>query len=339
MGDSAEEKIKLYLKGARAFFEALKVNSQFSMYSGDYPKMAEITFNNKVVDLKINPNEKLEIIHYTNIQSYCNIINSQNIRLYDCYNLNDSKEIKEGLEKIGFQHDNHKWIDDLKRFHFVFSASEYDGNDDFNMWRFYGDNGNGVALVFEIDKKIENWNGVHFSKVSYSIEDDNFSLIKDFVEFHNKFQEEQKLFISVPSLIPLISAFQKNEIWSIEKEFRIVATCIYDRYNLKAKSPIFESINPFLKSTLNQSVNNAGKLVSYLEMPITENFFDEKLNKETNEDIINSVRENYPRLKLKKVIFGHNLRDTQRGNSLLEYSYNNVPLKTNPNVTFEFSKF
>lgn len=338
MVNSAEEKVKLYLEGARNYFKDIKVISQFSMYSGDSPQNAEVTFNNKVVDYQIQKKNPLQIIHYTNIQSYCNIINSQLIRLYDCNNLNDSKEIELGLNRIGFQTEE-KWVEDLKKFHFVFSASEYNGKDDFNMWRLYGDNGFGVALVFEIDENFKKWNGVHLSKVSYSEEDDNFQLIKEFIKFHNEFQEKNKLFIKVPSLIPLLSAFQKNDIWSIEKEFRLVATCVYDKYDLKTKSPIFESINPFLKNTLNQSVNNSGKLVSYLEMPITEKYIENKLKKETDEDVINNLREFYPRLKLKKVIFGHNLKGTKKGDSLLEYSYNIIPSKINNNVKLENSQF
>lgn len=338
MVKSAEEKIKLYLAGAKNYFKDIKVVSQFSLYSSDSPQNAEVTFNNKVIDYQIPNNNPLQIIHYTNIQSYCNIINSQLIRLYDCNNLNDSREIELGLKRIGFQTEE-KWIEDLKRFHFVFSASEYKGKDDFNMWRLYGDNGFGVALVFEIDKNFQKWNGIHLSKVSYSEEDNNLHLIKEFIKFHNEFQEKNKLFIKVPSLIPLLSAFQKNDIWSIEREFRLVATCIYDKNNLRAKSSMLESINPFLKNTLTQSVNNAGKLVSYLELPITEKYIENRLKKETDENIINALKEFHPRLKLKKVIFGHNLIGTKKGESLLEYSYNNIPSKINENVKLENSQF
>ena len=107
----------------------------------------------------------------------------------------------------------------------------------------------------------------------------------------------------------------------------------------QTKSPIFESINPFLKNTLNQSVNNAGKLVSYLEMPITDKYIENRLKKETDEDIINNLKEFYPRLNLKKVIFGHNLKGTKKGDSLLEYSYNIIPFKINDNVKLENSQF
>jgi hypothetical protein len=338
MVNSAEEKIKLYLAGAKNYFKDIKVVSQFSLYSSDSPQNAEVTFNNKVIDYQIPNNNPLQIIHYTNIQSYCNIINSQLIRLYDCNNLNDSREIELGLKRIGFQTEE-KWIEDLKRFHFIFSASEYKGKDDFNMWRLYGDNGFGVALVFEIDENFQKWNGIHLSKVSYSEEDNNLHLIKEFIKFHNEFQEKNKLFIKVPSLIPLLSAFQKNDIWSIEREFRLVATCIYDKNNLRAKSSMLESINPFLKNTLTQSVNNAGKLVSYLELPITEKYIENRLKKETDENIINTLKEFHPRLKLKKVIFGHNLIGTKKGESLLEYSYNNIPSKINDNVKLENSQF
>jgi hypothetical protein len=74
-------------------------------------------------------------------------------------------------------------------------------------------------------------------------------------------------------------------------------------------------------------------------MPITEKFFEEKLMKENNKDIIKNVYENYPRLKLKKVIFGHNLKDTKKGDSLMEYSLNMIPLKISKDVNLEFSKF
>lgn len=338
MKDTVDDKLKLYLEGAKIFFRDIKDVSRFSLYSTEEPKMAEVTFNNKVVDYNLDPEQKLDIIHYTNINSFCNIINSQLIRLYDCNNLNDSKEIELGLKKIGFQTEK-RWIEDLKRFHFIFSASEYDGNDDFNMWRLYGDNGFGVALIFEIDENFKKWKGIHLSKVSYSDEDESVKLIRDFIKFHNEFQEKNKLFIKVPSLIPLLSAFQKSDIWSIEKEFRLVATCEYNKDQLNVKSPVFESINPFLSRTLNQNVNVYGNLVSYLEMPITEIFFEEKLIKEDNKDIIKNVYENYPRLKLKKVIFGYNLKDTKKGESLMEYSLNMIPLKISKDVNLEFSKF
>jgi hypothetical protein len=338
MVDSADEKINLYLKGAKAFFEDIRVSSRFSIYGAeDYPKNAEVVFNNKVIDYKIESEKKIEIIHYTNIQSFCNIINSQNIRLYNCFNLNDSKEIETGLNKIGFEY-NREWLEDLKRTHFVFSASEYNNDDDFNMWRLYGDNGNGVAFVFEIDDNFKNWTGIHLSKVSYSESDESFRNLKNFVDFHNKFQSEHKLFISVPSIIPLLGAFQKDKIWSIENEFRIVATCEFDKYDFKTNSGFIPD-NPFLKYTLNHQVNNSGKLVSYLELPITEKYLEEKFKYETDEEYVNECKKFYPRIKLKKIVFGHNIRGTAKFESLIEYWSNVIPSKIGHEVEIQFSEF
>ena len=70
MINSAEEKVKLYLEGARNYFKDIKVLSQISMYSGDSPQNAEVTFNNKVVDYQIQKNNPLQIIHYTNSLKY-----------------------------------------------------------------------------------------------------------------------------------------------------------------------------------------------------------------------------------------------------------------------------
>lgn len=333
-----KDKEKLYLEGARIFFKDIKINASYSLYSGDSPQSASITFNNKIADYKLEAGKTLEVIHYTNIQSFCNIINSQTVRMFDCNNLNDDKEIETGLKKLGFQY-NEEWLNDLKLFHFIFSASEYNDVEDFNMWRLYGDNGYGVGLVFEIDENFQKWSGIHLSKVSYSDDDENFLKMKKFIDFHNKFQEEHILFNEVPSIIPLMSAFQKSNNWNIEKEFRIVSTCNYDKYDLKIKSTLFESINPYLKHSLNQQVNNFGKLVSYLELPISEKYFEEKLKRETDENIIKNVSEFHPKLKLKKIIFGHNLKQTNKANSLLEYCSNILPIKIGENVKIEFSKF
>lgn len=338
MEDSVDKKLEIYLKGASAFFEDIRVSSLFSVCNAeDYPKNADVVFNNKVIDYKIEPDQKLEIIHYTNLQSFCNIINSQNIRLYNCFNLNDSKEIETGLNKIGFEF-NKDWLEDLKRFHFVFSASEYNNDDDFNMWRLYGDNGNGVALVFEVDDNFKNWNGIHISKVSYSEADESFQNVKNFIDFHNKFQSEHKPFISVPSIIPLLGAFQKNKIWSIENEFRIVATCEFNKYDLKANN-VFFSENPFLNKTLNHQINSSGKLVSYLELPITEKFLEEKYKNKTDEEYVSECKKFYPRIKLKKIVFGHNIRGTAKYESLIHYWSNVIPYKIGHEVEIQFSEF
>ena len=206
------------------------------------------------------------------------------------------------------------------------------------MWRLYGDNGNGVALVFEIDENFKNWNGIHLSKVSYSDDDNSFLKIKNFIDFHNKFEEEHKPFTNVPSIIPLIGAFHKNKIWSIENEFRIVATCEYDEYDFKTKDG-FNSQNPFLRHTLNHQVNNSGKLVSYLELPITEKYLDEKLKNETDEDFASEYKKYYPRIRLKKIVFGHNIRGTAKYESLLDYYINVIPLKIGKGVEIQFSEF
>ncbi|MCB5981893.1 DUF2971 domain-containing protein, partial [Flavobacterium psychrophilum] len=197
----------------------------------------------------------------------------------------------------------------------------------------YGDNGNGVALVFEVDDNFKNWNGIHISKVSYSEDDESFQNVKNFIDFHNKFQSKHEPFISVPSIIPLLGAFQKNKIWSIENEFRIVATCDFDEHNFKTNSD-FISKNSFLKTTLNHQVNNSGKLVSYLELPITEKF-----KNETDEECVNDCKKLYPRIKLKKIVFGHNIRETAKSDSLIKYCSNVIPSKIGHKVEIQFSEF
>lgn len=336
---SVDEKIELYEKGVREIptFASLKTISRFSScLADDFPREAKVQFDNKIVDYKINSDEKLELIHYTNVQSFCNIINSQTIRLYNCFNLNDSREIEIGLNRIGFVY-NEELLEELKRTHFVFSTSKFNGKEDFNMWRLYGDNGDGVAMVFEIDKEFEKWKGLHLSKISYSNEDKVTEDVNRYIEFHNQFKDKYGLFVDVPGLIPLLGAFQKNQIWSIEKEFRIIAVCKFNDYDFKVKEGEI-TVNDYLKDSLNHQVNYKGKMVSYLELPIAEKYIDSLSEHERYKRNSSNLKEYYPRIRLKKIILGYNNRMPPRFESLINFCEDIVPSKIGERVEYKFSE-
>jgi hypothetical protein len=198
------------------------------------PLSADIEFNNSLLNEDVISCGKIEFIHYTNLTSAMNILNSGNIRLYNCLNMNDPMEIKHLLEQSEIEFSDEE-ISTYQREHFIFSACRFNSNEDedFNLWRLYGENGKGVGIVFEIDEKIKNWSNRYLQNVKYQMEDSR--KIAAFFEYHKQFNETHDLFQNKPDLFALLAAGVKNQVWSIEKEFRIIV-----EYQLDMCAIIFE---------------------------------------------------------------------------------------------------
>lgn len=320
------QKKELYLKGARKFFPDLDFSSSFSMYSGelDAPNSAKVSvktksFNHADIGTKI-----IELAHYTSLDSLFNIINSKTIRLYNCDNLNDSQELIFAVNKfkLPFKEDE---IIDFRRQHFVFSSCkiENENSEDFNMWRLYGQNGKGVCIHFELEKEFENWSGIIGNEVQY-IDDLYTNKLTEFFKFHFSFQKEYKIFQNTPNFIPMLLLFNKEKIWSIENEFRILANCPFNKYNSKLPSLIGNSYSPWLAKTLKHTLNSSGNMVSYLEIPIE---VDPKIKKVVNiEGKKINILDRYPRLKIKRVILGYQISEQVRCNIVSSLIRREIPL-------------
>lgn len=297
-----------YLNGAKEIFPHLKISSRFSMFSGEleFPTSGKIELNNKIFEIDISEEKPYEVIHYTSLNAFLEIINSLTIRMYNCYNLNDPKEIEHSFETMNFPYTDES-IKNWKRNHFVLSFSKYDRtiNDDFNMWRLYGQNGMGVGLVFEVPKEINNWRNVTINEIEYTSKNKP-SKIKQYIDYHQNFQEKNPVFENTPSIIPLLATFHKNEIWSGENEIRLVAHCPYDEYTLEAKT--FDvSSSDFLNESLNHSINSNGTPVAYIQIPISKKTLEDKIIPEWDEDLKNHLMSNHPFLQLKSVVIGPQL--------------------------------
>ncbi len=338
---SRNELIELYLSEARVFYPNIRMNSAFSMYSGEqeFPRSGKIQFNCGLIDQSFIDSESFQVIHYTSLSSFFEIVNSETIRLYNCYNLNDPKEIEHGLNSLNFPFDK-SWLDNLKRNHFVLSSSRYDEavKDDFNLWRLYGQDGMGVGMVFEIPREIKNWNGVNLSKIEYSSDNSNESLSKRFLDYHQAFQSKYKLFENIPAIIPLLASFQKHEIWKIENEIRVVALCPFDKYSLKNKKGAFEDSNPFLSKTLAHTINSKGDHVAYVNMPISKHCIQKNLAPNTDNEMQQSILRVHPYLKLNKVILGPRLVNSNQFHRVVEFIHHVASVKLGENIMIEESK-
>lgn len=331
------EKVQLYLEGARKFFPDLKASTIFSMFSGelDSPSSGKIEFSGKSLIDKDIENGGLSIVHYTTFESFINIINNGNVRMYNCLNMNDSKELEFGIKSLEIEL-SQEMIDEQKRNYFIFSGSRYKSEEDenFNLWRFYGDFGKGIALVFEVPKEIVNWPGMVLNKVEYG---QSQGLVKEFVKFHNDFQQAYKLFENVPDLFPLLSLFVKDQMWSTEQEYRILAHCPFDEYDLKPSSELIGA-NILLSKGLEHSINNRGLLVSYVNLPIQKNGVKDNFVKTPFSKRKVNLADYVPNIRLKEVIFGFN-RKLDYNSGLYEFLEIVMPRKLGYLPKIRQSKF
>jgi len=301
-----DEKLEVYLSRAKEFFPGIKASSVTSFYSPEIqsePSSGKIELSGRFINESVLSNGKIEFIHYTNLQSAMNIMNSGKIRLYNCFNLNDPSEIKGVLSNspISFSKDE---IETYQREHFILSGSLYseESGEDFNLWRLYGDNSAGVGIVFEINDKIKNWTGVFLQKVDYSLSND--SLVYNYLKFHKEFNDQYHLFENIPDFFALLASGVKNSIWIVEKEIRIVIKIPFNRYSLKPEHDI--GTNSLISETLQHEFKSNGRIVSYVELPLHLNNRESQKVKlplsDEEVDLIDFV----PNLRIKKLILGPN---------------------------------
>lgn len=224
--------------------------------------------------------------------------------MYNCDNLNDPKEVEYGLKKFGLNLSKDQ-IENYKRSHFVFSSCIYDdaNSDDFNMWRFYGNNGYGVGIVFSLEFENENYQSenIYVGNVNYGAENEKLNRFKKYIQFHNDFNVKHDLFKNIPKLFPLISGFFKDDIWSIEKESRIFSTCYIDEFGEIDHDILSNNFNTFLKETIESSINKNGKKVFYMKLPLK--------SITQNEDNL-AEHNKLPKIKIEKVILGYALPES-----------------------------
>lgn len=306
MNMTRDSKLKIYLENAQKFFPGIYSSSSFSMFNPDLqsePTSGEIELSGRFINENTLKEGSVQFIHYTSLTSAMNILNSGKVRLYNCLNLNDPSEIKNLLDQspIEFSDDE---IKQYKREHFILSGCLFtsQNDEDFNLWRLYGDNSKGIGIVFEVNDTLKNWGDIYLQKVAYQC--DKANLVYDYLKFHKEFNDKHHLFQNKPNLIPLLATGVKNNIWSIEKEFRMVIQAPFNLYSLKSEEKL--TTNLLISDTLQHEYKPNGNLVSFVEVPLHLN---DRQSKKVNlplsqkeVDLIDYV----PNLRIKKVILGSN---------------------------------
>lgn len=277
-----------------------------------------------------NISKESRFIHYTSLNSFCEIINSGELRLFNLHNLNDPYEFNHLIKEYDLKIDQ-KLIEYFKKRLFVSSFCRYteDEGDDFNLWRLYGDNGLGVGIVFEVINQSYDWRSCLLGNVIYDSTNELSKKIVKAISITNEYIRDG--LDRIPKLLAQLLLYHKKEIWSVEKESRLSVFFEHNGYNQER-----DFDNPIFRGTLKTFIKPSGVVSSCISFPL-----EEKINMERNPSIVNSdfekLKEILPRFKIEKVIFGYRYNEKIL-ESIKEYSMHVCSEKWDTYIKYERSK-
>lgn len=168
----------------------------------------------------------VELIHYTTLNALFEIINSKTLRLTNATQTNDPQEaiyfFRQIEEHIGLD------ITELSSNMFIASFCHYNSSlkekELFSMWRNYGDNGNGVGIVFKLaNHNIQNkWIDSALGKIDYSADSKSLQNVKDYFSRLKELKSTGEFTINnLPKIIIQLACLNKSPIWREENEIRL----------------------------------------------------------------------------------------------------------------------
>lgn len=214
--------------------------------------------------------DKKRFVHFTSLRNLFEILNSEEIRLYDFGNQDDPKEYLYSWETIKNMEDTDRiGKDNDKLFSFILSMCQIKDNDDsdyFDMWRLYGDNGSGVGIVIKIDNNPAEWDNYLLSNVLYGEKKRNN--IEELFRRHEEYPGERPSNFR-KGIINYIGPFHKPEIYKFEREVRLLITAQATE-NVRRTNPFYSYKN--------------GKRIQYATLPLNSKKQIEVLKKQGEEE-------------------------------------------------------
>jgi tetratricopeptide (TPR) repeat protein len=291
--------------------------------------------------------ENVELIHYTTINSLFEIINSKKLRLGNASQMNDPQELSFFLKKFK-EFISPEFYEQANNM-FLISFCEYNSkaennNEHFNMWRNYGDNGNGVGIVFKLaNYDLRNsWIDSAVGKVDYNPKSLGYEGLKKYFESLQEMKKLDKFSINnLPKIIFQLATLHKAAIWKEENEIRLFRFLKWDKlewaYNFNNADFTKEIKSTFndrsIKYFIELDLDNKIKLEEAKEVSQQANKLNPTMNV-TKEDVFDI----YPALSIEKIIFGYKIPNELKHqilNSVNKLAFQNLGI----NLKFEDSHF
>lgn len=271
------------------------------------------------------PNVRPFLAHYTTLANIEKILANDEVWFSNPLFMNDKEELRFGLNESLWAFRESKEIKELKQYdklithfeHFykdfddnyaldtyVFCLSNHENVEDndglLSMWRGYGENGSGAALILDTSKfEVVNNNGLIIAKVFYATTKERLTWIdKKLKEFASLIVQnnlnEKDLWVAVYYLFErfkLFALFTKHKGFDEEKEWRIV----YDKRRDTQK--LFDSMFGYamtkngIEPKLKFNVNHKNKLAleSYINKIILGPSFANNLSLASFKRMLQSI--------------------------------------------------
>lgn len=303
-----DDLIDQYIEESKKFYPKLEFSSRFSLYGGDEPTSCDFEFSlnsNILSGTEYDCDDVDKLVHYTsNLQNVIEILNSGVLRFGSLTSMIDPQEMQFTNRYLGM-HFSEKQISELKstvHSSSFCSISNDEYPDEFPMWRLYGNDGYGAAIIFKVENTNTNWYNYMMAKMQYG-DCDAVSRYKDFVEWHESFQKKHNNPIqNQPKALTTLMALHKNDIWKHENEIRLLTHTEFDKYTLKEKHPLF--------SKLKHSITRNGELYSFMELPIYRgerfNDLDKRLTEHGEPGYLFKT---IPVLRITDIVLGYRVSD------------------------------
>lgn len=217
------------------------------------------------------------LLHFTNMQSMHEILESNSLRMHS---LNKCKDIYE-LEKFKTIC-NDDSFDFKMNYHILYATFvRQERYTDLEMWKNYGDKGNGVCIEFEIENIKEYWENFLLAPIQYQKDNKIFDLYDDAVK---SFKKKHNYDISL-DLSPIVPFFKSSEL----KDEQEVKMIFY-------KEPTVNNVEVTrLQNIINQEI------VNYIPFPLSHISKHEQFK-------INDF-ETVPKLSISKIYTGFDATD------------------------------
>jgi len=227
-------------------------------------------------------NGDLEFFHLTSYQNLFSILNSWTIRMYNLQKSIDENEYKFSAKLFKASSEE---IEFRKSRIFSFSCCPINELKNEKIWKCYGKDFEGVAIVFKIENDLEKWDNFHMSEIKYQLSAKVKQYVEDIEQLKSKYP-----YATFDLELEKLMAFHKEPKWEHEKEVRILThlTDFTHAESLKRELVIEKGRNRFAE-------------YFDLHLGVDNGLIDEKQVLPVADYIIK-----YPKIKITKVLFGKN---------------------------------
>jgi hypothetical protein len=300
--------INEFIQKSKAFYPGLKFSRRWSMYNGDEPSSCdfEFSFGNRILNstpYKIKSNTFL--IHYvSDIQTLIEIVKTGNLRLTTLNSKNDKHELSYLSKELNISLTEQE-IEAHKKQFFCASFSKIKNIDDenFSMWRLYGCEGKGAAIIFEVENYEDDWHHYTIGNVQYGPNRAS-ERYRDYVNFFDDFQKSNNYPIQNRPITPnSFLALHKNIGWKYENEVRLLSYSKYDKYTLET------DVNYQSEAKIFHSYRRDCGQYSYMELPLLGSTRFKEMEdvylSEKMKDYYPTFKRMLPRIKICRIILGY----------------------------------